>query len=95
MSDWETTFRESWSYQASRTLDENAQGHSWQRDALVFPDGYVSVDMFAYEGGTYCNGPRCESCGFAFCQHCQTIGPCGRPVDGLIEKLSEIERMKR
>jgi hypothetical protein len=28
------------------------------------------IDIFAYEYGEYCNGPKCEVCGKGFCHHC-------------------------
>lgn len=27
------------------------------------------VDIFAFDGGPYCNGPRCVDCGTAKCHH--------------------------
>lgn len=30
----------------------------------------TGIDIFAFEAGGYCNGPRCLDCGKAKCQHC-------------------------
>lgn len=31
---------------------------------------YQGIDVFAYESGPMCNGPRCVACGAARCHHC-------------------------
>ena len=31
------------------------------------------LDFFAYESGSYCNGPRCVACGVGWCWHCYNI----------------------
>jgi hypothetical protein len=28
------------------------------------------IDIFAYEAGEFCNGPKCLDCGAAKCHHC-------------------------
>lgn len=43
---------------------KNPRGHVWQEF-----DG--EIDVFAYEDGSYHNGPRCIKCGYGFCHHCQ------------------------
>ena len=44
--------------------------HTWKSDE----DG--NIDIFAAEnlGHNYCNGPKCEVCGFEFCHHCSRDG---------------------
>lgn len=37
--------------------------HSWCKD----DDG--NIDVFGYSEG-FCNGPKCEICGYSFCHHC-------------------------
>jgi len=32
-------------------------------------DNYGDIDGFAYSEG-FCNGPKCETCGWATCWHC-------------------------
>lgn len=96
---WEEEYQDSWMYLSSKTLDANAKGHTWIRDDVVYPDGYVGVDHFAaiYETG-YHNGPRCESCGYEFCEHCTSlkrIRKCPSPMPGLLERTSELVRFKR
>lgn len=50
-------------------------------------------DIFAAEnlGNEYHNGPKCERCGFEFCQHCNPKGwktNCGsKPLKGDDSKL--------
>lgn len=46
---------------------KNNKGHSW----ILNEDG--SIDIWAYESGNYCNGPRCKNCGYGFCHHCQKL----------------------
>ena len=41
------------------------------------------IDIFAYMVGEYHNGPRCVTCGFGFCHHCNPGGyetACGTPT---------------
>jgi hypothetical protein len=44
--------------------EEHPRGHIWKVD----DDG--DLDIFAFACGPYCNGPRCVTCGYGFCQHC-------------------------
>lgn len=37
--------------------------HSWCKDE------YGDIDIFGYSDG-FCNGPKCEICGYSFCHHC-------------------------
>lgn len=40
-------------------------GHRW----IINEDG--DVDIFAADlSSEYCNGPKCEDCGFEACHHC-------------------------
>jgi hypothetical protein len=48
--------------------DQN--GHTWETD------GNGKINVFALDAG-YHNGPRCTSCGYSFCEHCQA----GRPIE--------------
>ena len=41
--------------------------HKWIKE-----DG--EIDIFAYESGSYHNGPRCSVCNFCFCHHCDPEG---------------------
>lgn len=94
---WEDEYQDSLMYLTSKEMDERSKGHTWVRDDMVYPDGYVPVDQFQLSEG-YHNGPRCESCGYEFCEHCtplSRIPKCPSPVPGLLEKLSEIAAMKR
>ena len=55
---------------------DDDMGHKWQRD------DEDEIDMFAVSSEFH-NGPRCQTCGYAFCHHCQ-VGPAtncpGRPM---------------
>lgn len=94
-SNWEETFRKSLSYVLAKNLDEKAKGHVWKRDDIVFPDGYVPPDTFAYSIG-YHNGPECESCGFSYCIHCTSrITKCPRPIPELLDVLVQAVKIKR
>lgn len=42
---------------------QGLRGHQWIKDSSG------AIDEFAYDGD-YCNGPRCEKCGFYYCEHC-------------------------
>lgn len=48
-----------------RDYVKNTRGHVWATDE----DGVL--DIFAYEGGDYHNGPKCVKCGYGFCHHCK------------------------
>lgn len=43
---------------------KDSKGHVWE----TLDDG--TLDIFAYEEGSYHNGPRCKVCGYGFCHHC-------------------------
>jgi len=44
--------------------ERKPRGHKW-----ATADG--ELDIFAYEEGEFCNGPRCTVCDYGFCHHCQ------------------------
>ena len=96
---WEDTYADGIMYLESKRLDSpDGKGHAWKRDDLIYPDGYIPADLFAYEGGRYCNGPKCEACGYSFCHHCKS-GPereCDRPMsDAGREAMLTLIREKR
>lgn len=60
-------------------VESGRRGHTWRTDECG------DVDIFAYEGGgKYCNGPRCTTCGYGFCHHCQPLPgkACSAPKPG-------------
>jgi len=96
--EWEATYQDSLTYLISKSLDADSRGHFWKRDDIIYPDGYVGADIFAYEGGQYCNGPKCETCGYGFCHHCRERpeGNCPRPLsDEGREAAITLARAKR
>jgi hypothetical protein len=94
---WEENFSDSLIYLESQRIDQLSKGHTWKRDDVVYPDGYVPADLFALSEGFH-NGPECDSCGYSFCHHCtplSEIPDCTRPVPELRGELSRIVRLKR
>jgi len=61
----------------SHKYETEARGHVWKRDE---DDG--EIDIFAYEGGEYHNGPLCVNCGYGFCHHCNDLPDeaCSKPA---------------
>jgi hypothetical protein len=53
-----------------RPYQKNPRGHVWARNDY----DKRTLDIFAYEAGSFHNGPRCVNCGYGFCHHCQA-GP--------------------
>lgn len=92
---WEDTYKDSYMYLLGKNLDENADGHVWKRDDVIYPDGYVPPDVFAYQMG-YHNGPVCESCGFSYCIHCpDEVSACLTPRPELLDLLVKAVKIKR